>query len=549
VPAVGALGVDPYDLPLTPPVRRIARRATGRAAALHATTVSPSEVFMTSRPLALEARGLGLTRAASVPVLSRVDLRLVPGWYGLVGANGAGKTTLLQLLAGELAPTEGSVRREPGDALLVLCAQEAPEATHALRAFADDPGGRAAALRGRLRLDEAPLDRWATLSPGERKRWQVGEALAREPDVLLLDEPTNHLDAGGRALLVAALRRFRGVGVVVSHDRALLDELPATTLRVHDGRVTAYPGAYRAAAALWSAEVRAREEAHHQAKDRVRAVAARLAETRREHESADRGRSMGGRMKSPRDHDARSMAAKVAAGWAENRAGRAVGVVRAELDRAEQAVPVFTKDRTLGAKVFAAFARAPAAVLFHLDEPALRAGDETILAGVRVTVSRDDRVRVAGVNGAGKTTLVRALLAGARDPDRLLYLPQELSPAELRAHAATLRALDPEARGRVLSVFAALGSDPARLVLRHPDDAARLSPGEARKLALALGLGRHAWALVLDEPTNHLDLPSIERLEDALAAYPGALVLVTHDDAFAGRLASRTLVIAAGAVR
>ena len=101
-------------------------------------------------------------------------------------------------------------------------------------------------------------------------------------------------------------------------------------------------------------------------------------------------------------------------------------------------------------------------------------------------------------------------------------------------------------RGRVLFVFAALGSDPERIVLRRAADAARLSPGEARKLALAMGLGRHAWALVLDEPTNHLDLPSVERVESALATFPGALVLVTHDDAFAARVTSRVLQVEAG---
>ncbi|MDO9022889.1 MAG: ATP-binding cassette domain-containing protein [Deltaproteobacteria bacterium] len=504
---------------------------------------------MASRTLALEARGVGLSRAASAPVLRHVDLRLVPGWYGLVGANGAGKTTLLHLLAGALAPSEGVVRREPADALVALCAQEAPSPTASLRAFAEDPGGLAASLRGRLALDRAPIERWATLSPGERKRWQVGEALFCEPDILLLDEPTNHLDGDGRALLVGALRRFRGIGVLVSHDRALLEELPRTTMRVHDARVTAYAGAYRAAAEQWQAEARSQEEAHHQARDRVRSVAARLAETRREQESADRARSASTRMKSRADHDARSMGAKVVAGWAEARAGRAVGVVRGELARAEEAVPSFTRDRTLGAKVFASFARAPSPVLFHLDEPAIGAEGVTLLTDVRVTVSRDDRVRVAGANGAGKTTLVRALLASARDPGRLLYLPQELPPEDVRALAETLRALDPESRGRVLSVFAALGSDPERIVLRSPEDAARLSPGEARKLALALGLGRHAWALVLDEPTNHLDLPSIERLERALGAYPGALVLVSHDDAFAASVTHRTLRVAEGTVR
>jgi len=504
---------------------------------------------MASRSLALEARGVALTRAASAPLFRQVDLRLVPGWYGLVGANGAGKTTLLRVLSGELAPSEGSVRLEPEGALVALCAQEAPSLAPGLLAFAQDPGGLAASLRGRLALDRAPLDRWTTLSPGERKRWQIGEALWREPDVLLLDEPTNHLDDDGRALLVGALRRFRGVGVLVSHDRALLEELPRTTLRVHDARVAAYPGAYRAASALWRAEASAREQAHHLAKDRVRAVAARLADTRREQESADRARSAGRRMKDPRDHDARSMGAKVVAAWAEARSGRAVGVLRAELVRAEQAVPSLTRDRTLGSKVFASFERAPSPVLFHLDEAAVTAGGETVLTDVRVTVSRDDRVRVAGANGAGKTTLVRALLASARDPGRVLYLPQELAAGEVWALAETLRTLDPEARGRVLSVFAALGSDPERIVLRRPEDAGRLSPGEARKLALSMGLGRHAWALVLDEPTNHLDLPSIERLEGALGAYPGALVLVTHDDAFAESVTARTLRVTEGAVQ
>jgi ATPase subunit of ABC transporter with duplicated ATPase domains len=112
-----------------------------------------------------------------------------------------------------------------------------------------------------------------------------------------------------------------------------------------------------------------------------------------------------------------------------------------------------------------------------------------------------------------------------------------------------LRGLCAEERGRVLSVFSALGSDPERLLVRRADDLARLSPGEARKLALASGLGRHACALVLDEPTNHLDLPTTERLERALEEYPGCVVVVTHDDTFAGAVTTRTLNVVDGGVR
>ena len=154
-------------------------------------------------------------------------------------------------------------------------------------------------------------------------------------------------------------------------------------------------------------------------------------------------------------------------------------------------------------------------------------------------------MRVAGPNGAGKTTLLRAMLAASRLPEeRVLVLPQDLRADEERAVLTAIRALPPRVRGRVLSLVAALGVDPDRLLA-----SAQPSPGEARKAAIALGLGRHAWALVLDEPTNHLDLPSIERIEAALAAYPGALLLVTHDDAFAARCTRVVWRVEEGRVR
>ncbi|HEU4570636.1 MAG TPA: ATP-binding cassette domain-containing protein, partial [Gemmatimonadales bacterium] len=178
---------------------------------------------------------LAFAFAAHQPVVTGATAHLGPGWTGLVGPNGAGKSTLLRLLAGELIPDGGRVVRDPADAVTAYCPQtvDAPPA-------AEVPGR----WRALLGLDPAMLARWDTLSPGERRRWQVGAALGADPDLLLLDEPTDHLDADARDLLVGALRRFRGIGVLVSHDRALLDALTTTTLHLERGELTTWRGGW-----------------------------------------------------------------------------------------------------------------------------------------------------------------------------------------------------------------------------------------------------------------------------------------------------------------
>jgi ATPase subunit of ABC transporter with duplicated ATPase domains len=201
----------------------------------------------------LRAHGVSFAFSDAVPLLTDVEFHLPPGWTGLVGANGAGKSTLLRLLAGELRPTEGHLQYEPRTPLLCLCPQSVEALTPDITAFAESWEAVARRVLGQLGLAPGALERWPTLSPGERKRWQIGAALASEPDVLLLDEPTNHLDAEARAWLIAALRRFRGVGVVVSHDRTLLEELTTSTLRIHVGEARLWPGSYSVAQQCWEA--------------------------------------------------------------------------------------------------------------------------------------------------------------------------------------------------------------------------------------------------------------------------------------------------------
>jgi len=479
----------------------------------------------------------------AVPLIRGADLRLVPGWTGVVGANGAGKTTLLRLIAGELVPDAGAVRTVP-PARAVLCPQEVGHVTEDVRALAEARDGTAGRLRGELGLRTAQLDRWDTLSPGERKRWQIAAALRQEPAVLLLDEPTNHLDVEARDRLLRALRRFRGIGLLVSHDRDLLDALTTHTLRLHRGELRLWSGPYGDARRDWLEEARQRRRAGERIQAERRKLKRRLADRRRQHQGARSKARTGKRMKGPRDHDARSMAAKGKAASGERRLGHEVGLLRAQLDRVEEAAQAVRFDKDVGRSLFIRYVPSRKEQLASHRAAELRAGDTVVLRDVDVVLCRGDRVRLAGPNGAGKTTLLRALVAGSSIPaERLLFLPQQLPAGAAEGLLHALATLPSEERGAVLGLVAALGVPPDALL-----SSARLSPGEARKLAIAHGLGTQVWAVILDEPTNHLDLPSIERLEEALAAYPGALLMVTHDDRLAARCTDQVWALRDGRV-
>ncbi|MFJ8031511.1 ABC-F family ATP-binding cassette domain-containing protein [Streptomyces sp. NPDC096032] len=500
----------------------------------------------------ITVRGVEL-RAGARLLLSDISLTVSPGdRIGLVGRNGAGKTTLLTALAGRSAPAAGTVARTGRVGFLaqdsraadpavtvtdrLLSARGLHTALHALRraeaamAAADRPAALERAMTAYARAEaafqagggyaaEAEAARVAAglglpervmaepvgaLSGGQRRRVELARILFAGTDgTLLLDEPTNHLDADSLAWLRTFLQGHRGGLVVISHDTDLLADVVNRVFHLDATRAT-----IDIHNTGWHTYLTRREEdARRQTRERANAErkAAAL------HTQADR-------MK------ARSATATMARSMSR-RADRML----AELEPARRA------ERTARIRLPqpAPCGRMPLGAI-GLSKSY---GGHRVLDGVDLAVDRGSRLVVLGLNGAGKTTLLR-VLAGAERPDagrvvhghglRLGYFAQEhdtLDTGRSVLENLTLAApgLDAGEARRVLGAFLFTGDDADK-------SAAVLSGGEKTRLALAGLVHSGANVLLLDEPTNNLDPASRDEVLTAVGSYPGAIVMVTHDE-------------------
>jgi ATPase subunit of ABC transporter with duplicated ATPase domains len=512
-----------------------------------------------------------IARQLSVEVGGRLTLEgasftIHPGdKVGLVGRNGAGKTSLLKVLGGESPPYAGTVEltgrlgflsqdprklRETSDGTglawvlsgrgldelagrlekLRLSMEESPtdkaigRYTRAEQQYADAGGYSAEsevrALVAGLGLSPERIDlSLGVLSGGERRRVELARILFAGSDMLMLDEPTNHLDSDAKSWLFNYMRSYRGALLVVSHDLDLLDEAITRVLHLDEGRIYEYKGTYSQ-----YLEARAADEV------RLAKLAVRQeAEIRRLSTLAD---SMRGQT-AKRARVAKTMDRRVA---------------RLEASR------VSTGDRH-DRKYKVHFPEPPHAgrVVLEAEGLAKSYGGPEVFNDVGFAIERGQRMLVMGLNGAGKTTLLR-ILAGEISPSEgsfntglnvsVGYYAQEHEG--IRAGEAVIdhmreisTAPETDLRG-LMGMFGLVGD------IAH-QDAATLSGGEKTKLALAqLVAGRHNL-LLLDEPTNNLDPPSREAIGSALSAWPGSMILVSHDPEFVTKLApDRVLMMPEG---
>ncbi len=495
-------------------------------------------------------------------VLRGASLQVNPGEHvGLVGRNGAGKTTVFRLVSGEETPDRGEVVRARGVKIGLLAQHvhfEAGSTVHesALAAFGhlqqiehqmhelehrmaeavddlDEVLERYSDLQHEFEREggfeygakaEAILlglgfsrDTWSLetekLSGGQQNRLGLTRLLLAEPDVLLLDEPTNHLDVAGVEWLEEFLQSYAPACVVISHDRYFLDRACRQIIELESGRASSYTGNY----SDYLVEREVRREAQQRAYDNQQQMIAKTEEFIR--------RNLAGQ-KTKQAKSRRTMLEK--------------------LDRVE----AVRADQSSGNFRLQAIERTGNHVLM-VEEATVGYPDKVLATDITFTLRRAECLGIIGPNGSGKTTFLKTILnktpalAGEvrwGTKVQIGYYAQQLDDLDDRNEIIMeLRRVAPSSAtaGELrsfLAKFLFTGDD----VYKHVRD---LSGGEKGRLALAKLIYSRVNVLVLDEPTNHLDIPSREALEEALAAYEGTIITISHDRYFLDRVATQILAL------
>ena len=464
---------------------------------------------------------------ATQALFKDLTLHLSSGWTGVVGSNGTGKTTLLKLATGQLEPSQGSVER-PWQA--VYCAQRTDVPPEQFDKFLGSLDKTANIIKGQLEIGEDWARRWETLSHGERKRAQIGVALWLEPNLLAIDEPTNHVDANARKLLKITLFLFKGVGLLVSHDRDWLDSLCTQCLFIDPPQVIIRKGGYTKGRQILAEEQTAVQK-QRAIKKKVFKKLKREAGKRRDlANQADKKMSKKGIPK--KDHAAKGKIDAARVTGKDGVGGKLLRQLDGRLSHAEKELERVKVKKDYAMGIWLSGALSNRNTLLDLPEGSIVMGNHKYLNFPKLLIKPDNRIGITGQNGAGKSTLLQYIISHLNVPSaNITYVPQEIDLSRSREILNQAQELPSDQKGHLMTIVSRLGSRPQRLL-----ESISPSPGETRKLLLAVGMTKDPHIVIMDEPTNHMDLPSIECLEGALSNCPCCLVLISHDETFLGKL-------------
>lgn len=469
--------------------------------------------------------------SASESLFRNISLQVGPGWTGIVGANGVGKTTLLRLAAGLLKPNKGSVNIFQNS---VYCPQRTDDIPEKFGEFLLTNAKSANVIKSRLGVCDDWIGRWTTLSHGERKRAQIAVAFWLEPDVFAIDEPTNHIDSQAFQIVMQALRSYEGIGLIVSHNRELLDLLCKQCIFIDPPDVISRPGGVTHGMEIAREERQALEKQHVQQKHVYEKLQREVITRGELAKQANKMRSKRGLAR--KDSDSREKKDRARVSGKDGVGGILRGQLKGRLTQAQEKMQEITVKKQYALGIWLPGSVSKRNFILQLSKGSLSLGGQKRLDYPELGIGTADRIAVTGPNGSGKSTLIRYIVGSLNvEQEHIAYVPQEIELAYSRNILAQARALPDDKLGHLMTIVSHLGSRPQRLL-----DSDEPSPGETRKLLLALGMAYIPHIIIMDEPTNHMDLPSIECLEQALADCPCSLVLISHDKYFLKNLTSKT---------
>ena len=438
---------------------------------------------------------------------------------GLVGKNGAGKSTLMSILAGDLEPDEGYVKR--------FC----PIAR--IRQSQEAKGPVQGSYISRLGLKDS-----AVKSGGERTRLAIGAAFSQNAPLLMADEPTTTLDLEGILLLEKMMAGFRGAILLISHDRALLDRICTTIWELEDGKLRVFEGNY----SQWTAQKERERNFEQFQYDQYQKEKKRLTQNIRDFR--EQSRQM---IKPPKQMSSSEW--MLYKGGAAVRQGHVQARTRATLSRLEHLekrerpaqLPEVSMKLPDSKKIRARYA-------ISVRDLTIQYGEKTVFQKLNFFLPSGTRTVIAGPNGSGKSSLIRAILdrvpgVSITSEASIAYLSQDqdtLNPKKTVLENVLEDAAFPEHICR--AVLDNLCMSP--LDIKKP--VFLLSGGERVKTALAKVLVSGCNLLILDEPTNHIDVYTMAGLEHLLSSYDGTLLAVSHDRAFIEHVADQVYVMKDG---